>query len=139
MKKHLPTIIFVLIFLIGLSVLLYPVISNYINSIHQSQAIADYVHVVDRCSKKDIQKEFSMANHYNAVLRETPEAFYEPKRIDGYEDILDVSGTGIMKAFPKYEERGTGSIIASGLLGGEAVVGVIIALTQAIPALLSLK
>jgi len=44
----------------------------------------------------------------------------------------------VMKAFPKYEERGTGSIIASGLLGGEAVVGVIIALTQAIPALLSI-
>lgn len=96
MKKHLPTILFVLIFLIGLSVLLYPVISNYINSIHQSQAIADYVHVVDRYSKKDIKKEFSMANEYNAALRETPEAFYEPKRIDGYEDILDVSGTGIM-------------------------------------------
>jgi uncharacterized oligopeptide transporter (OPT) family protein len=44
----------------------------------------------------------------------------------------------VMKAFPKYEERGTGNIIASGLLGGEAVVGVIIALTQAIPALLSI-
>lgn len=45
----------------------------------------------------------------------------------------------VMKAFPKYEARGTGSIIASGLLGGEAVVGVIIALTQAIPALLAMN
>ena len=36
-----------------------------------------------------------------------------------------------MKATPAYEERGTGQIIAAGLLGGEAVVGVIIALIQA--------
>jgi uncharacterized oligopeptide transporter (OPT) family protein len=37
----------------------------------------------------------------------------------------------VMKAFPKYEAKGTGNIIASGLLGGEAVIGVLIALIQA--------
>jgi uncharacterized oligopeptide transporter (OPT) family protein len=37
----------------------------------------------------------------------------------------------VMRAFPKFEEKGTGNIIASGLLGGEAVIGVIIALIQA--------
>jgi sortase A len=96
MKKHLPTIILVLIFLIGLLVLLYPVISNYINSIHQSQAIAGYVDVVDRCSKDDIAKEFSAADDYNAALRKTPDAFFKPKLVDGYKDTLDISGTGIM-------------------------------------------
>ncbi|NLY70956.1 MAG: peptide transporter [Clostridiales bacterium] len=38
----------------------------------------------------------------------------------------------VMKAAPGYESRGTGQIIAAGLLGGEAVVGVIIALIQAV-------
>ncbi|NLP30410.1 MAG: peptide transporter [Clostridiales bacterium] len=38
----------------------------------------------------------------------------------------------VMKAAPGYEGRGTGQIIAAGLLGGEAVVGVIIALIQAV-------
>jgi len=37
-----------------------------------------------------------------------------------------------MKSTPKFEESGNGQIIAAGLLGGEAVVGVIIALIQAI-------
>lgn len=37
-----------------------------------------------------------------------------------------------MKATPRFEEGGSGQIIAAGLLGGEAVVGVIIALIQAI-------
>lgn len=36
------------------------------------------------------------------------------------------------KLTPKFEESGNGQIIAAGLLGGEAVVGVIIALIQAI-------
>lgn len=38
----------------------------------------------------------------------------------------------VNKFAPKFEEDGTGSIIASGLLGGEAVVGVIIALVIAV-------
>lgn len=38
----------------------------------------------------------------------------------------------VNKFAPKFEEEGTGSIIASGLLGGEAVVGVIIALVVAV-------
>ncbi|HCT65600.1 MAG TPA: peptide transporter [Lachnospiraceae bacterium] len=38
----------------------------------------------------------------------------------------------VNKFAPKFEENGTGSIIASGLLGGEAVVGVIIALIIAV-------
>lgn len=37
-----------------------------------------------------------------------------------------------MKSTPKFEEGGNGQIIAAGLLGGEAVVGVVIALIQAI-------
>lgn len=37
-----------------------------------------------------------------------------------------------MKATPKFEKSGNGQIIAAGLLGGEAVVGVIIALVQAV-------
>lgn len=38
----------------------------------------------------------------------------------------------VQKAAPDWDKKGTGLIIASGLLGGEAVVGVIIALIQAV-------
>ena len=40
MKKRLSTILLILIFLIGLSLLLYPTVSDYWNSLHQSRAIA---------------------------------------------------------------------------------------------------
>lgn len=42
------------------------------------------------------------------------------------------------KAAPDWDKKGTGLIIASGLLGGEAVVGVIIALIQAVQGMTAL-
>lgn len=44
----------------------------------------------------------------------------------------------VQKFAPEFDKGGNGLIIASGLLGGEAVVGVIIALIQAIPAFLAI-
>ncbi|MFA5638291.1 MAG: OPT/YSL family transporter [Anaerovoracaceae bacterium] len=44
----------------------------------------------------------------------------------------------VQKFVPDFEKSGNGLIVASGLLGGEAVIGVIIALVQALPALLSM-
>ena len=42
MRKHVSTITTVLVFLTGLSLLLYPTVSNYWNSKHQTQAVAEY-------------------------------------------------------------------------------------------------
>lgn len=42
-KKNSSIIVLVLIFFVGLSLLLYPTVSDYWNSFHQSQAIATYV------------------------------------------------------------------------------------------------
>ena len=47
MRKHLSTIILGIVLLAGLSLLLYPTISDYWNSYHQSKAIAGYVQAVD--------------------------------------------------------------------------------------------
>jgi len=44
----------------------------------------------------------------------------------------------VQRFAPQFDKGGNGLIIASGLLGGEAVVGVIIALIQAIPAFLAI-
>jgi uncharacterized oligopeptide transporter (OPT) family protein len=44
----------------------------------------------------------------------------------------------VEKVAPDWDKKGTGLIIASGLLGGEAVIGVIIALIQAIQGMTSL-
>lgn len=96
MKKHLSTILMVLFFLMGLSVLLYPAISDYVNSMNQSRAIATYAEAMEDFSEADITEMLSAADAYNDALRKTPNAFYSPRLVDGYEDVLNVSGTGIM-------------------------------------------
>ena len=42
MKKHLSTILLVLVFFVGLSVVLYPTVSDWWNQTHASRAIASY-------------------------------------------------------------------------------------------------
>ena len=96
MKKNRSTIILILIFLVGLSVMLYPTVSDYINQKNQSRAVASYSEEVENLSDVDYQAYFDAANDYNRRLAETPDAFYRPEEVSGYTDTLDVSGTGIM-------------------------------------------
>ncbi len=96
MKKNRSTIILILIFLVGLSVMLYPTVSDCINQKNQSRAVASYSEEVENLSDVDYQAYFDAADDYNRRLAETPDAFYRPEEVSGYTDTLDVSGTGIM-------------------------------------------
>ena len=96
MKKNRSTIILILIFLVGLSVMLYPTVSDYVNQKNQSRAVASYSEEVENLSDVDYQAYFDAADDYNRRLAETPDAFYRPEEVSGYTDTLDVSGTGIM-------------------------------------------
>jgi len=96
MKKHLSTILLVLIFFVGLSVLLYPSISNYWNSRVQSRAIVDYEAVLQNLDTEDYTKEFAAADQYNVKLRQISFPLMNYKQVDGYEDILNVSQNGII-------------------------------------------
>ena len=96
MKKNRSNIILKLIFLVGLSVMLYPTVSDYVNQKNQSRAVASYSEEVENLSDVDYQAYFDAADDYNRRLAETPDAFYRPEEVSGYTDTLDVSGTGIM-------------------------------------------
>ena len=96
LSSNITTIILILIFLVGLSVMLYPTVSNYINQRHQSKAIAAYDEKVSEIKPEDYTKYFEAAEKYNKKLAKNPSAFYNPDEIKGYEKILDISGTGIM-------------------------------------------
>ena len=96
MRKHLSTIILILIFLVGLSVMLYPSVSDAVNRKHQSRAVAGYAEKVEQLSDADYQTYFDAADAYNRQLNTTPNAFYKPDLVSGYAQTLDISGTGIM-------------------------------------------
>ena len=96
MKKINASTILVLVFLLGLSVLLYPSVSNYWNSFHQSRAIVDYNAVYQSMSREDYSREFAEAVQYNAKLSALDRPLSEFEQVPGYEDILNVTGTGIL-------------------------------------------
>ena len=75
MRKNLSTIILILIFLVGLSVMLYPSVSDAVNRKHQSRAVASYAEEVEQLSDADYQTYFDAADAYNRQLNTTPMPF----------------------------------------------------------------
>ncbi len=101
MKRIIINIIIGLIFLAGLSVLLYPSVSDYINELHASRAIANYDNTIGEMKEEDYTKELQASVEYNQYLAEfsslNAAAMTEEEREDGpYEDLLNVAGSGIM-------------------------------------------
>ncbi len=97
MKKHISTIILIFVFIIGLSLLLYPTISDYWNSLHQSKAIATYVEQVADLDEEKYRKMLDEAYEYNISLtkRDVPYALTPQQKAD-YFIMLDPGGLGIM-------------------------------------------
>lgn len=75
MRKHLSTIILGIIFLVGLSVLLYPTIANYVNSRSQSRAIASYIEAMTQVDPNLYKEEMEEAQAYNSSLLENATRF----------------------------------------------------------------
>ncbi|MCI6569479.1 MAG: class C sortase [Dysosmobacter sp.] len=97
MKKHLSTIILILVFLTGLSLLLYPSISDYWNSFHQSRAIATYAESVAELDGDKYEHLWDDARTYNQrILSRANTHILSQTEEQQYEQMLDVGGTGIM-------------------------------------------
>ena len=96
-KKNLSTIILIVILFAGLALLLYPSVSNYWNSLHQSRAIVGYAQSVERVDNSEYEKMLADAADYNIALfsKEQP-LFLSEQEKAVYNSLLDVTGTGIM-------------------------------------------
>ena len=93
----ITTVILVLLFVIGLSLLLYPALSDYWNSLHQSAAISDYAENVADLSKENYDELWTAAKSYNASLVPRFNAFLlTDEQKEQYDSLLNVSGLGIM-------------------------------------------
>lgn len=96
MKKNKSTLILILVFFVGLSVMLYPTISDYVNQRNQSRAVASYAQSVDTMTDADYSAYFDAADAFNAQVATNENALYRPDQLSGYYDTLDITGTGIM-------------------------------------------
>ncbi len=96
MKYKKSTIILLVSFFIGLSVLLYPTLSSYWNSKTQSEAIVDYESMLAQFKPEDYSAIFEAADVYNRKLSELDEPLVNHGHLTEYWDILNVNGTGMM-------------------------------------------
>ena len=97
MKSQGTTVILLLVFLIGLSLLLYPTFSDWWNSMHQSRAVASYVEEVAHIDTNQYEALWNEAWDYNASLVGRTNHFMLPDEQKAeYESILDIGGLGIM-------------------------------------------
>ncbi|MCI9188373.1 MAG: class C sortase [Lachnospiraceae bacterium] len=96
-RISISTIILTVIFLVGLGVMLYPTVSDYWNSFHQTRAIANYDAVVAELDETDYEALFQAAEEYNEKLRGLGAPFSEHEQLSElYYSVLDVAGNGII-------------------------------------------
>jgi len=98
MKKNVTKtgIILLAILLVGICVLLYPTFSRYWNSRTQSRAVENYREILDSLTEDQYAELFDRAAAYNAELQTLATPLWHYNQVKGYNDILNVSGTGIM-------------------------------------------
>lgn len=97
MKGKLTTLLLILFFVAGLSLLLYPTVSNAYNTYLQSQAIAEYSQQVDEMAQEAYRRELQKAQEYNAALLARSYPFSLPDTLqEQYWNLLATSANGIM-------------------------------------------
>ena len=148
MKKYLPIIIIVLLFLGGAGLVLYPVVSSWYMGRHQGQVIADYDAEAAKLSQAQMEEELEKARRYNESLLGNV-VLTDPFNAEGleeqnteYEDLLNIGGDGVMGSveipgqdiyLPIYQgtnsvslEKGAGHLQNSSLpVGGKGIHAVI--------------
>ncbi len=95
--NRVMTLLLVLALLAGLFLLLYPTVSEYWNSLHQTRTITSYAENVAQLDRTEYEEMWAAAQRYNRTLSKRENAFAlteEQKR--EYESLLNASGNGVM-------------------------------------------
>lgn len=84
MKKVLPTVLIILVFLTGIAIFLYPSVSNYLYEKSSSKAITEHEENISKISPETIAKEKEAVAKYNKSLFENAVVLTDPFDPDAY-------------------------------------------------------
>ncbi|HHS2791179.1 TPA: class C sortase [Streptococcus agalactiae] len=91
-KSNLP---FIILFLIGLSILLYPVVSRFYYTIESNNQTQDFERAAKKLSQKEINRRMALAQAYNRTLDPSrlsdPYTEKEKKGIAEYAHMLEIA------------------------------------------------
>lgn len=145
MQKRLSLIFIIIVFFAGLSLLLYPTVSDYINSLNHRGVITEYTLTVDNMDIENREEMLAAAREYNEELAKMGSGslvYLKDDMLEKYNSLLNIGGNGIMGyitipslnlSLPIYHgtdetvlQVGVGHLDASSLpVGGESTHSVI--------------
>ena len=102
MKQKIINIVLILFFLAGLSITLYPVVSDWYISHHQGQVVDNYDKKAAEMSQKEINDALEKAREYNrellgnVVLTDPFDPDAVKKQNEDYDNLLNIAGDGVM-------------------------------------------
>lgn len=101
MKRVLPLILVIVIFLAGIGMLSYPLISSVINNIAARQQADFYVEMTKEADTSEIDAMFEKAQSYNdslhkVILTDPFDAESYGQIGEGYTESLDIDGNGLI-------------------------------------------
>lgn len=96
-KRTGTSFLLIALFALGLSLVLYPSVSNYINSIHQTREIASYAEEVASLDEELCDELWGEAEKYNRLLLTRSNDYSRTDRQKKlYDKLLNLSATGAM-------------------------------------------
>lgn len=104
MKRFVIPCLIALVFLAGISIVFYPMVSNLLYETNQSHVLAQYDESIAQTAQEKLDAELLAAQEYNRSLLESeafltdpfdPELVLDPT-VAPYADLLNVEGDGIM-------------------------------------------
>ncbi len=98
-KFNYMNLLLILVFVVGLGILLYPNISDFINQKNSSKAISKYDETVAQMSKEEKKQWFSKAGTYNETLLDDPVGRFADMTkamLKAYMEQLNIDGKGMM-------------------------------------------
>ena len=81
---------------VGVCGLLYPSVSQYWNSKTQTRAVENYQEILNSLKQEDYEVFFQEADRYNVELSELKNPLLNYRQLEGYNEILNINGNGIM-------------------------------------------
>lgn len=100
MKKKglfvLLVVALLLILLVGIGLVIYPMLSSSYMERHQSEVRTQFQEILNETQKEDLEADRAAAGRYNRELAEGTLLRYTTEDGISYEEILDVTGTGMM-------------------------------------------
>lgn len=80
----------------GLSLLLYPAVSDWWNQRHQSRVVQTYQENVDKMDQEEIEKTWEKAKKYNKEMTQTNIYGLNKAEEKKYNSLLNIGGDGVM-------------------------------------------